>query len=106
MPPVPDEALRKLEDAKALMDELVDPFEDAERIGAELRDALLSFDRDAYLRCEEESERARRAQRRLHALWTQAKEAVEAGNGDRVVETARAIRFVSEREFGERSGSA
>ncbi len=83
MPPVHDDALRKLADAKAMMDELLDPIEDAERIGAEMRDAMLSFDRDAYRLAEEEAERAVRAQRRLRALWLQASEAVDTGNEER-----------------------
>ncbi len=44
MPPVHDDAIQKLADAKAIQDELLNPFEEAERIGAELRDSMLAFD--------------------------------------------------------------
>lgn len=99
MTPVPDEAMQKLADAKAILDELVDPFEFADRIGAEARDAMLCFDKRAYERVQDEAVRAGRAQHRLKALWLQAKEAVHSGNSDRVLEIARAIRRVAEIEF-------
>ncbi len=48
-----DEALRKLEDAAAIMDEfLPDPDDAYDKLGAEMRDARLCFDRDAYERAE------------------------------------------------------
>lgn len=97
-----EEALRKLEDAAAIQNELLDPDDGYGRIAAELRDAMLAFDRAAYERAEEEAEASSRTYRRLSALWLQAKEARDAGHDERLPETAAAIRYIAEADFRRR----
>lgn len=99
-----EEALRKLEDALAIQDELLPtPDEAYGAIGAELRDAMLCFDREAYEKAQEEADEAARTYSRLRALWRQAKEAREADHPERLPETAAAIRHVAETDFRRRA---
>ncbi len=101
------DALRKLEDAKAIQDELLPDPEDAYgMIGAEMRDAMLCFDRIAYEAAQAQADEAARTYTQLRALWLQAKEAKEAKETnfpERIPETAAAIRHVAETDFRRRN---
>ncbi len=98
------DALRKLEDAKAVQDELLPDPEDAYgKIGAEMRDAMLCFDRIAFDAAQAQADETARTYTQLRALWLQAKEAKEANFPERIPETAAAIRLVAETDFRRRA---
>ncbi len=98
-----EKAIEALEDALAIQDELIPYPEDAYgAIGAEMRDAMLCFDRVAYEKAQASADEASRTYTQLRALWLQAKEAREANFPERIPETAAAIRHVAETDFRRR----
>ncbi len=99
-----ERAIEALEDALAIQDELLPDPEDAYgMIGAEMRDAMLCFDRIAYEAAQAQADEAARTYTQLRALWLQAKEAREADFPERIPETAAAIRHVAETDFRRRA---
>lgn len=68
-------------------------------VRAELRDTMLSFDREAYEAADAEADAEARTYHRLRALWLQAKEAREADYIERIPETAAAIKYVAQTDF-------
>ncbi len=99
-----EKAICALEDALAVQDELLPSPEDAYGlIGAEMRDAMLCFDREAYEKAQAQADEVARTYTQLRALWLQAKEAREANFSERIPETAAAIRHVAETDFRRRN---
>ncbi len=99
-----EKAIEALEDALAIQDELLpDPADAYGAIGAEMRDAMLCFDRAAYEAAQAQADEASRTYTQLRALWLQAKEAKEANFPERIPETAAAIRHVAETDFRRRT---
>jgi hypothetical protein len=98
------DAICALGDAKAVQDELLPDPEDAYgMIGAEMRDAMLCFDREAYEAAQAQADETARTYTQLRALWLQAKEARETNFPERIPETAAAIRHVAETDFRRRN---
>jgi hypothetical protein len=98
-----EKAIEALEDALAIQDELLpDPADAYGAIGAEMRDAMLCFDRAAFDAAQAQADEAARTYTQLRALWLQAKEAREADFPERIPETAAAIRHVAETDFRRR----
>ncbi len=98
-----ERAICALEDALAIQDELLPDPEDAYgAIGAEMRDAMLCFDRIAFEAAQAQADEVARTYTQLRALWLQAKEAKEANFPERIPETAAAIRHVAETDFRRR----
>ncbi len=89
----------QLANAKAVMDEFVLPDSEIDRLGAELRDSVLCADPEAREAVRVEAERLQAGLFRLRALWTQACESIDAGNEERLAETARCIRYTARAEF-------
>jgi len=99
-----EKAIEALEDALAIQDELLPDPEDAYgAIGAEMRDAMLCFDRAAFDAAQASADETSRTYTQLKALWLQAKEAREADFLERIPETAAAIRHVAETDFRRRN---
>jgi hypothetical protein len=99
-----EKAIEALENALAIQDELLPSPEDAYgMIGAEMRDAMLCFDRAAYDAAQAQADEVARTYTQLRALWLQAKEAREADFLERIPETAAAIRHVAETDFRRRN---
>jgi len=99
-----ERAICALEDALAIQDELLPSPEDAYgMIGAEMRDAMLCFDREAFEKAQAQADEASRTYTQLRALWLQAKEAKEADFPERIPETAAALRLVAETDFRRRA---
>jgi len=99
-----ERAICALEDALAIQDELLPDPEDAYgMIGAEMRDAMLCFNRAAYEAAQAQADEVARTYTKLRALWLQAKEAKEADFPERIPETAAAIRLVAETDFRRRA---
>ncbi len=99
-----ERAIEALEDSLAIQDELLPSPEEANgMIGAEMRDATLCFDREAFEAAQAQADEAARTYTQLRALWLQAKEARASDFPERIPETAAAIRHVAETDFRRRN---
>ena len=93
-----------LDGATAAAGELLDAEEEMSRIEAELFDAAVSADAEAWGRAQAEVVRFQTLYRRLGVMWESATEARRNRDLERLEQITRAIRLTVEGEFRRNTG--